>query len=91
MKNNMPNEFLKDYAENFRRMGHEGAFKLLRARITFSSRYGHAWFMDNREQLEKRVKTIEYKVNREITQEKKKTKLVINHEEENAAGITDKT
>lgn len=54
-----PSEFLKDYKDNFKRMGHDQAFQVLRSRITFSFRYGHAWFMDHKKQIEKEIKKLE--------------------------------
>lgn len=61
-----PSEFLKDYKENFKRLGHSGAFQILRSRITMSLRYGHAWFMDHRKQIEKEVAAIESTVESQV-------------------------
>lgn len=63
----IPREFLKDYKDNYRRIGHDGAFQLLRSRITFSLRYGHAWFAKNRTKLEKLVAELEKQVDEGVS------------------------
>jgi len=69
MKTVTPKEFIKDYSANYKQLGHSGAFQILRSRITFSLRYGHAWFMDHRKQIEKEVAEIESKIQKESNNE----------------------
>lgn len=56
----LPRELFKDYAENFKRIGHLEALKLLRMRIV--ARYGHAWYMSNKERIWKEVAAIEGRI-----------------------------
>lgn len=52
-----PREFLKDYKQNYRAVGHDEAYRILRQRIVY--RHGHAWFMSNREKIEREVAMLE--------------------------------
>lgn len=56
----LPRELFKDYAENFKKVGHDEALKILRMRIV--ARHGHAWFMSNRERILKEVAAIEERI-----------------------------
>ena len=57
----IPREFIKDYKANFRALGHDGAMQILRSRITFSLRYGHAWYMEHRKEIESELAKLEGK------------------------------
>jgi len=52
-----PREFLKDYKENYKALGHTEAYRILRTRIV--SRHGHAWYMSNRRDIEREVAVLE--------------------------------
>lgn len=52
-----PREFLKDYKANYRAVGHDEAYRILRQRIVY--RHGHAWFMEHRREIEKEVAVLE--------------------------------
>ena len=52
-----PREFLKDYKANYKALGHTEAMRILRQRIV--CRHGHAWFMANREKIEREIAAIE--------------------------------
>ena len=58
----IPSEFMKDYKDNFKRLGHSGALQIVRSRITFSPRYGHAWYMAHRKEIEAELAKIESRV-----------------------------
>jgi hypothetical protein len=52
-----PREFLKDYKANYRAVGHDEAYRILRQRIVY--RHGHAWFMARREKIEAEIAILE--------------------------------
>ena len=58
----LPRELFKDYPDNFKRVGHDEDLKILRQRIV--ARYGHAWYMSNRERIWKEVDAIEERISR---------------------------
>ena len=57
-----PKNYMKDYQENYKKQGHDAAFRILRQRIVGDIRYGHAWFMKNRKKIEAEVIEIELRV-----------------------------
>ena len=56
-----PRQLFKDYGENFKKVGHNEAMRILRMRIV--ARHGHAWFMSNRERIEREAEAIEKRIN----------------------------
>lgn len=55
----LPRELFKDYADNFKASGHDEALRVLRFKIV--ARYGHAWYMSNKERIWKECAAIEKK------------------------------
>jgi len=53
----LPRELFKDYADNFKKVGHDEALRILRLRIVY--RYGHAWYVSNKERIWKECAAIE--------------------------------
>ena len=53
----LPRELFKDYPDNYKKVGHLEALKILRMRIV--CKYGHAWYMSNKERIWKEVGAIE--------------------------------
>lgn len=58
----LPRELFKDYAENFKKVGHDEALRILRLRIVY--RHGHAWYMSNKERIWKEVAAIEERISK---------------------------
>ena len=58
----LPTEFIKDYKENYQQLGHDQAAQIVRSRITFSLRYGHAWYMQHRKSIEQELRHIEQSI-----------------------------
>ena len=58
----LPRQLFKDYGENFKKLGHIEAMRILRMRIV--AKHGHAWFMSNRARIEKEAAAIEAKSER---------------------------
>lgn len=56
----LPRELFKDYADNFKKVGHDEALRILRLRIV--CRHGHAWYMSNKERIWKEVAAIEERI-----------------------------
>ncbi len=56
-----PRQLFKDYGENFKKVGHNEAMRILRMRIV--AKHGHAWFMSNRERIEREAEAIEKRIN----------------------------
>ena len=56
-----PRQLFKDYGENFKKLGHNEAMRILRMRIV--AKHGHAWFMSNRERIEREAEAIEKRIN----------------------------
>ena len=54
--NLLPREFLKDYKENCQKVGEAEARKVVRQRIVW--RFGHAWYMKNRGQIERELESV---------------------------------
>ena len=52
-----PREFLKDFKANYKAVGHDEAYRILRQRIVY--RHGHAWFMARREKIEGEIAILE--------------------------------
>ena len=56
----LPRELFKDYAENFKAVGHDEALRILRSRIV--ARHGHAWYVSNKARIWKEVAAIEERI-----------------------------
>ena len=54
-----PKNYMKDYQENYKKLGHDAAIRILRQRIVADIRYGHAWFMAHRKKIEAEVIELE--------------------------------
>lgn len=52
-----PREFLKDYKQNYRAVGHDEAYRILRQRIVY--RHGHAWYMANKAKIDSEIAVLE--------------------------------
>lgn len=52
-----PREFLKDYKANYRAVGHDEAYRILRQRITW--KLGHAWYMANKAKIDSEIAVLE--------------------------------
>jgi hypothetical protein len=62
----IPAEFTKDYKQNYKQLGHDRAAQIVRSRITFSLRYGHAWYMQHRKEIEKALADIESSMEKKL-------------------------
>ena len=52
-----PREFLKDYKQNYKAVGHTEAYRILRLRIV--NRHGHAWYMSNKAKIDSEIAVLE--------------------------------
>ena len=58
----LPRELFKDYAENFKKVGHDEALQILRTRIV--ARHGHAWYVTNKDRIWKEIAAIEERISK---------------------------